>query len=445
MQSEDLRISVFVILGVTVLAALLLFLTGKHALFIMLGVCFVVALVLSTFGSILFSWNHTNIKISYFFLFLFLFFVIPCLTAFFLKTGLNYLQNLELLTQKNILISTFILFTIGLYIVRYEKYKWTTHLITEKQDSIYFISHYISGIENKYGASTKYFTSRSKIDQLESLNNRKNRNRDYSLEDYYTGLPSYFSIRYYSENESQLYEGKFFIEKSEIKELMGSGLLYPWGATQKYDQFHIAIQPNGTINLLLGNQHEIHSVSQYKCSPLPEHNLTSNEQKEIKKRRETLIADKQLKANKKPLDNEELQALNEFKPAIIHEITGLLDKIKSINLITASGTKYTLDKDNWNESRATNIDSPPIYISYAVINNKDELVNFEYNYDQRALLTFLNGKGLNNVKEIKYSFDLFEKHDKLLFANTFEYVNNEKNEFEVAIQLKNLGAITNIK
>ena len=421
MDSELAKISFSISAALTLLATLLLVFAGVHAFTIALLSSLVLAVVLSTLGSILMSWGKSY-SFYKFWPFFGLFFIVPVSVASFLKYVLiDFIIEQGWLTFYNVLGFLIALLLVIWIAWKYQRYNWSIFLMEAVPSDMKLISTSFTGIKNreKYTGFSFNKLKLFDVERIHSFAQKKWEKYGY----FYIGFPRHFSITYFSKREQKLYRGSFSIPRTAVLKHMGFGLTFLLTGMQRYWNINVVVKPEGEMALQFGNKNRDVNFFKGTCELISKAELYSEDLRKLKGHE-----DEQITAY---VPEEKL----EIQPQISHKITGLTDRLLSVEVLTYEGERFQVSKKYWTGKALPKVNSPLAMINYLTINAKGEQVSWDYNFDRNALLKLIAKEAITEIKTIDYSFDLFFDEQELLRATSFEYINGKKYEFEVDASL----------
>lgn len=435
MDSEIKRIYSAIGLAMMILILIVLRFTSSSYLFLFLAICLVLGMVLSFLGAILLSWGK-KYNISYFLTCCFIFCGAPLISAYLINYGIiSPLKTHGYLTPIHISLYFIIPSIVYIYIKNFENYKWKTYYIEDEDLNIEITSTCLIGTKPIDYAGRFFY--KSKIFDNNRISTK--RKRWEGIPDQYIGMPNAFHLTYFSEKENQFYKGEFILEKKQIRRLMRYSIFFPFIRTQKYNHINLIILPEGKINLQLGNTENDITFYEGRCGKASKNELVDLNLKTSKK--DNLTSN--FKDNNYILNND-LELLRKQKVSIKHSITGLTNKIVSISAITASGEHYTLKNKVWNNKVWNNkvlLQTPIVLLNFIIINNKGQKLTWLYTYDLKDIASHFNVKKPNTINEIEYQFHLYANEENLLQATSFEYIDKEKKEFKLNMDLTKISIL----
>ncbi len=427
MDSETFRIFGCIGLVVCLLFFLILNFANPTYTKTLCTVLIVVTVIMSYLGGMLLSYGKTYAFLN-FIISLFFFCIAPLAIAGFIHYFIiNGLKSIGLLSTRNIALFFGVIVLLITYL-RLGMYNWKTYTI--KQDKalkIDVLAVKLLGTE-PYEYDTWFF-SNSYLFNFNRVNAKKKRWQSHVYQA--KGTPKGIALTYFSEKEQQLYKGEFEFPEKQIKKLMGFGLFHSSTDFQKYNHINLLFFSKGEISLQLGNSNTDVTFFEGVCEPINAVELSSSEENTFENKASEFNLN-ELKYI--PYINENLDIIRKQKTHIKHTITGLTGQIVSINVITANGERYALDKKYWNGKNLAKKQSPIVAINYIIINNKGKKLSWEYVYDIKDIASHVKQSSINIITDLEYKFDLSNNENGLLKANNYEYINNVKNEFKLNME-----------
>lgn len=437
MDTETTTIFLSVLLGVTLVATLIQLPGGTLSLMISLAFCFVAGLCASIFLGTIIQWGKPASGAVYFTVFL-LFFVVPAaLSSALGQVLIPFLRDAGLIKWYYLLavfVTAVLLFR---YTVYYGRYEWQLISLTLGEVEL---------LENRpfWGLKIKDQNSRSRFarhfdlldpSRLNPIRYPSRASDNYNIQ---LGLPYRLNTYFYVPETDTVYFADFELPKRKIERLSAWSIIYPLYPKQKYYYLELLTADNGEVVVFVANDQESLEVFRGLASAVAPQDLPSWTTEEYHQALEKKTNKKDDVGSARP-DISLLQ--NKF--IIRHELSGDLDSIIQLGALTANGERYLVDKKYWSGRPLKKSYAVPIHLRYLTFNDDEKLIEWKYDYHAQSIVEKLNAHKVSfdskKLNELRYTYYLRLDENKKLLATSFEYVNGEKDEFEVDARLIDHG------